>query len=189
MTLILLTKPGDEITYNSTWLGRVPPRWSAGSCQPRADPTSAGWRRLIPLFSLLYEARGVKWPKADGIFRRDRAEFWHTTGLFTRDFESFGGILRGPVVNVGVTFGPQTLSLEPENVAVESERRESPYWLRDTTKPRKLSLSGFSVNYMGADIPLYLFGSPNVTLFVTIASASPGTDQALKWGGLNHSLI
>jgi hypothetical protein len=36
-------------------------------------------------------------------------------GLFTRDSESFGGFLWGPVVNVGVAFGPQTLSLETEN--------------------------------------------------------------------------
>ncbi|MFC1573481.1 hypothetical protein ACFL6M_07795, partial [Candidatus Eisenbacteria bacterium] len=74
-------------------------------------------------------------------------------GLFTRDFESFGRILRGPVVNVGVTFGPQTFSLERESGPVSGDQLENPYWLRDTTKPQGLSLSGFSVNYMDADIP------------------------------------
>ena len=72
-------------------------------------------------------------------------------GLFTRESESFGGFLWGPVVTVGVVFGPQVLSLEPEIGPVPAGNPQNSYWLRDTTKPRKLSLSGFCVNYMDAE--------------------------------------
>ena len=74
-------------------------------------------------------------------------------GLFTRDSESFGRFLWGPVVNVGVTFGPQPLSLEPESGPVSGDQLENPYWERDTKRPQGLSLSGSSVNYMDADNP------------------------------------
>ena len=74
-------------------------------------------------------------------------------GLFTREFESFGAVLWGPVVKVGFTFGPQMIYLETESVAVGWKRRQNLYHLADVKRPRELSLSGFCVNSMDAEVP------------------------------------
>jgi len=80
-------------------------------------------------------------------------------GLFTRESESFGAVLWGPVVNPAFTTDSQSLSLEPEKISQERGTAETLCHRPITRKPRGLSLSGFVVNHSVADSLRVLSGS------------------------------
>jgi hypothetical protein len=90
-------------------------------------------------------------------------------GLLNGDSESFRVIFRGPLVNPGVTTGPQSLSLETGNGRPAPRTGETICDVGIMGKPRALSLSGFSANRKDAHSTRFLVGSRNVTVFGTIA--------------------
>ena len=62
-------------------------------------------------------------------------------GLFTRDLESFGAVVWGPIGNPTFTTGPQALSLEPENARGVAERVRMSLSVTDYEEtPRTLAL-------------------------------------------------
>lgn len=75
-------------------------------------------------------------------------------GLLTGERESFRAVVWAAVVTVGVTTGPQALSREPEKSGAPPETRETLCHVWDMSKPRALSLSGFSANRKDAESPL-----------------------------------